>query len=145
MQRVLAAFRQRGYKVTPQRRAVLQVIADCDGHLTPGDIHKRVCEEHPGVGLVTVYRTLDILAEMGLICEVHPDDRRRSYLLRRPDEHHHHLICSTCGRVVDFTGCQLEELEKKLCRETGFSIEGHLLEFVGRCPSCQEKVTYWAS
>lgn len=138
MRRVLALLRQRGYRLTPQRRAVLQVIAGCREHLTPRDIHERVRLRHPGIGLVTVYRTIDLLSELGLICEVHADDRRRSYLLRRPEEHHHHLVCSDCGQVVDFTGCHLDGLEHRLSQQTGFVIEHHLLEFVGCCPSCQK-------
>lgn len=138
MRKVIALLRQRGYKITPQRRAVLHVIVDCQEHLTPAGIYERVHKEHPGIGLVTVYRTLGVLTELGLICEVHAEDGRRSYLLARPSEHHHHLICSDCGKVVDFTGCRLGGLEKRLSRETGFKVESHLLEFMGCCPTCQK-------
>jgi hypothetical protein len=75
--------------------------------------------------LVTVYRTLDILSELGLICEVHSGGNCRSYLMRRPQEHHHHLICADCGTVADFTDCDLSELEQRLSLETGFEIKGH--------------------
>ena len=136
--RVITLLRRWGYKITPQRRAILRVIVDSQEHLTPADIYERAHKEHPGIGLVTVYRTLDMLDELGLICEVHAKDGRRSYLLTRPSEHHHHLICSDCGKVVDFTGCRLGELEKRLSRETGFEVESHLLEFIGCCPSCQK-------
>jgi Fur family ferric uptake transcriptional regulator len=135
--KIASMLRQRGYKVTPQRRAVLNVIAHSHDHLTPAEIHERVHQEHPNIGLVTIYRTLGILAELELICEVHAGGSCRSYLLRRPSEHHHHLICSQCGAVVDFTNCDLGELEQRLSRETGFEIESHLLEFLGRCPNCQ--------
>jgi Fur family ferric uptake transcriptional regulator len=60
----------------------------------------------------------------------------QSYLMRRPVEHHHHLVCSQCGRAVDFTNCDLGQLEQQLSKETGFNIEGHLLEIYGRCPEC---------
>ena len=138
VRRVIALLRRRGYKITPQRWAILRVIVDSQEHLTPADIYERAHKEHPGIGLVTVYRTLDILDELGLICEVHAEDGRRSYLLTRPSEHHHHLICSDCGKVVDFTDCDLTELEQRLANETGFKTEGHLLEFFGCCPECQE-------
>lgn len=131
-------LRRQGYKLTPQRRAVLDAIALSHDHLTPADIHDRVRHEHPGIGLVTIYRTLDILDKLGLICEVHSGGNCRSYLLRRPQEHHHHLICSDCGTVADFIDCGLSELEQKVSRETGFEIEGHLLEFAGRCQNCQK-------
>ena len=138
--KVVAALKKHGYKLTPQRRVVIQAITSDREHHTPADIYERVQREHAGVGLVTIYRTLDILAGMGLICEVHAGDGRRSYLMRRPSEHHHHLICSGCGAVVDFTGCDLGELERSLAAKTGFEIESHLLEFLGRCWDCQRQL-----
>jgi Fur family ferric uptake transcriptional regulator len=78
-----------------------------------------------------------MLTELGLICEVHSGDNGRRYIIRRQAVHHHHLICSGCGSVVDFTDCDLSELGKRLSHETGFEMEGHLLEFYGRCQRCQ--------
>lgn len=129
-------LRQRGFKITPQRRTILDTITLTNEHLTPTEIYEFVRREHPGIGLVTIYRTLEILSELGLICEVHAGGSCRSYLIRRPSEHHHHLICSDCGKVTDFTDCDLSELEQRLSNETGFTIDGHLLEFVGQCPNC---------
>lgn len=137
MNRAIAALRRYGYRLTPQRRAVLEVIVDAEQHLTPADIHRRVQNEHSGVGLVTVYRTIEVLARLGLICEVRMEDGGRSYLLTRPLGDHHHLICSHCGRVVDFTGSELDDLERRLSQETGFKINDHLLQFTGYCPFCQ--------
>lgn len=130
-------LRRQGYKITRQRRAVLSAIALDRDHLTPADVYQRVRQEEPGIGLVTVYRTLDMLDKVGLICEVHSGGNCRSYLLRRPAEHHHHLVCSDCGTVADFTDCDLGELESRVSRETGFEIDGHLLEFAGLCRGCQ--------
>jgi len=132
-------LRQRDYKITSQRRTIINAIINNREHLTPAEIHERVCREHPGIGLVTVYRTLEILSELGLICEMHAGGNCRSYLIRRPAEHHHHLICSDCGTVIDFTDCDLGELERRLSRETSFEISGHLLEFMGQCRKCREK------
>lgn len=136
--RIEHTLREGGYKITPQRRTIINTIIDNHEHLTPAEIHALVKREHPGIGLVTVYRTLEILAELELICEMHAGGNCRSYLIRRPSEHHHHLICSDCGTVIDFTNCDLEELEQRLSRENGFEINGHLLEFVGRCIKCRE-------
>ena len=131
-------LRQRGYKLTPQRRAVLDTIAHSQTHLTPAEIYKTVRQEHPGIGLVTIYRTLEILANLSVICEVNTEGSSRSYLIRRTSGHHHHLICSGCNTVVDFSTCDLRELEERLSRETGFEVEGHLLELFGRCQKCQK-------
>lgn len=139
--KIATSLKQHRHKLTPQRRVVIQTIASAQDHLTPAAIYKRVHQEHPGIGLVTIYRTLDLLARLGLICEVHTGGSGRSYLMRRPVEHHHHLICSGCGAVVDFTNCNLAPLEQRLSRKTGFDIETHLLEFTGLCPACQEEAT----
>ncbi len=136
--KLTAALRRYGYKLTPQRRAVIRVIAATHDHLTPATIYDQVHEKHPNIGLVTIYRTLEILDKLGLICEVHAGGNCRSYLVRRPAEHHHHLLCSNCGLVVDFADCGLGELERKLSRKTGFEVESHLLEFLGRCLDCQK-------
>ena len=134
--RIASILRQRGYKLTSQRKAVLSVIAYSHDHLTPAAIYARVRQKHPGIGLVTVYRTLELLSRLGLICEVHAGDNGRSYLLRRPVGHHHHLICSSCSKVVDFTDCDLAQMMERVSRKTGFEIDSHLVEFVGRCQDC---------
>ena len=138
MKEIITKLRQRGYKLTPQRRAVLNVIDTSQRRLTPTAIYERVQQEHPGIGLVTIYRTLEILAELGVICEVNAEGSSRSYLIRRVSEHHHHLVCSGCGTVVDFTTCDIKELEQRLSQETGFKIDDHILEFTGHCQKCQK-------
>ena len=135
--KVASKLKRSGYKLTPQRHAILKVIAQSHSHLTPAAIHKMVRQEHPGIGLVTIYRTLEVLSQLGLICRVYTQGEQ-SYLLRRPLEHHHHLVCSSCGKVIDFTHCNLSELERKLSEETGFKVEGHLLEVMGLCKKCQK-------
>ncbi|RLC61369.1 MAG: transcriptional repressor [Chloroflexi bacterium] len=135
--KILSVLKQRHYKLTPQRRAVLKVLSSSQKHLTPADIYEKVQSECPGIGLVTIYRLLQILTELGLICEVHSGENCRRYIIRRQAVHHHHLICSSCGAVVDFSGCDLSELEERLSRETEFEMEGHLLEFYGHCRRCQ--------
>ncbi len=130
-------LRRQGYKLTPQRRKVLSVIAASREHLSPTAIYDRVRQQQPHIGRVTIYRTLEILVRLGLICEVHVGGNCRSYLMSH-HEHHHHLVCSSCGTVIDFVDCGLDELEKKLGRGTGFKIDNHLLEFIGECQSCSQ-------
>ena len=136
--KIATTLRQHGYKLTPQRRAVIQAIVSSQDHLTPAAIYQKVHQYHPNIGLVTIYRTLDILTELNLTCELHAGGSCRSYTISCP-EHHHHLICSNCGRVIDFTGYYLSELEQRLSRETGFDIKDHVLEFTGLCQDCQKK------
>ncbi len=135
--RLTTFLRREGYKITPQRKAILKIVAEAHDHLTPAALYERVQKEQPNIGLVTIYRTIQILEEMGLICEMHTERTSRSYLLKRASEHHHHIICSSCGAVADVTKCQLESIQQQLAKETGFEIEGHLLEFFGYCRHCQ--------
>jgi len=137
--KMVAALRQHGYKLTPQRRAVIQVIASSQGHLTPAAIYKKISKENPDIGLVTIYRTLEILTKLKLICELHTKGSCPSYAISTL-EHHHHLICGNCGKVTDFSGYDLDELEQRLSLETGFKINSHVLEFTGLCRVCQKEV-----
>ena len=134
---ILDKLRTGGYKLTLQRRAVVRALATSDRHMTPAQVHTATREERDDVGLVTVCRTIRMLAELGIVCEISTDGRQRSYLLRRPPEHHHHLVCSSCGCVVDFVSSGVERLQSRLARETGFRIDGHIVEFVGCCTQCQ--------
>ena len=136
--KVVATLRQYGYRLTPQRRAVIQAIASNQEHLTPTVIYEQVHQHHPNIGFVTIYRTLEMLAELKLICELHAGGSCRSYTISAPG-HHHHLVCSNCGKVIDFVGCELEKVQRGLSKQTGFRIDGHLLEFIGLCRACQEK------
>lgn len=136
--RIAATLRRHGYKLTSQRRTVIGSIASSPDHLTPAAIYEKVHQDYPSIGLATIYRTLEILDKLGLICELHAGGSCRSYTIGAPG-HHHHLICSNCGEVVDFSGYDLSSLEKRLSRETGFEIEDHLLEFIGLCQNCKAK------
>ena len=138
--KIAGILRSHGHKLTPQRHIILKVIAASHDHLTSEVIFEKSRAIDPGIGLVTVYRTLDLLSELNLVCRVHTGANCRSYMMRRPAEHHHHLICSGCGKVVDFTNCSLIEMEKRLSQESGFNIEGHLLEFYGLCGDCVTNV-----
>ncbi len=135
--RIAGILREKGYKLTPQRHAVLKAIASSHDYLSPEAIFEIAHINYPRLGVVTVYRTLDILRELNLICRIHAPDGRHGYMMRRPLEHHHHLICSKCSKAVDFTACPTVDLETQLTHETGFTIRGHLLEFYGLCPECQ--------
>jgi Fur family ferric uptake transcriptional regulator len=135
--RIAGLLRKNGYKLTPQRHLMLRVMASSHGRLTPEDIYHKCLEGDMELGLVTIYRTLALLERLGLVCRTHMGTGSRSYIMRRPQEHHHHLICSECGRVVDFTGCDLSQLQDRLSCENGFNIDGHVLEFFGVCNDCQ--------
>jgi Fur family ferric uptake transcriptional regulator len=140
--RIAGILRLNGHKLTPQRHIILKVIAASHDRLTAEAIFEKSRLIDQGIGRITVYRTLDLLNQLNLVCRVHSEDGCRSYLMRRPEEHHHHLICSGCGKVVDFTNCSLADTEKRLSRESGFDIKGHLLEFYGLCGDCTTEAPF---
>jgi len=137
-QNVLQSLRAAGYKLTPQRRAIIDAVLAADKSVTPQALHASLVEKHSAIGLVTVYRTLDVLNRLGMLCQFQPDGAARSFKAG-PTGHHHHLVCRGCGDVVNFTGRCPQELETALERETGFRITDHQLEFIGYCRDCQEK------
>ena len=128
----------RGLKATPQRLAVLQAIAGTSGYFTPQGLYENLKGQRDGVSLVTVYRALEALTEVGLVCQIESTGNAHIYA-RCSSTHHHHLVCEECARVVEFNGCELENLAGKLARETGFEIYSHSLEFTGLCRECSIK------
>jgi len=132
---IIAQLHANGHKVTPQRVIIIKTVLESTELLTPSALYEKVRQVDPEVGEVTVYRTLNILEELGRVCVVHTEDNTHSYI-GCPSEHHDHLVCSDCGKVVNFTHCNLERLEKRLTVETGFDISDHRLDFYGRCEKC---------
>ena len=128
---------QAGYRVTRARRAILNLVEEQDGRFSAEELVERVQQVAPGTGRATVYRTLDLLAALRLVERVHLQEGSHSYVrgdVSRP--HHHHLICSACGTVVEFEGCEIPQLAETVAARTGFTVEGHQLEVYGRCASC---------
>jgi Fur family ferric uptake transcriptional regulator len=138
LQEISQRLRKNGHKVTPQRIMIIQTVLESNELLTPSALFDKVKKADPGVGEVTVYRTLNILESLGLVCVVHTEDNTHSYI-GCPSEHHDHLICSDCGKVVNFTHCNLGLLQERLITETGFNIKDHRLDFYGQCENCSKK------
>jgi Fe2+ or Zn2+ uptake regulation protein len=124
-----------GYRLTQPRHAVLQVLEESAVQLSPYEIHRRAKGIYPRLGLVTVYRTLELLDELGLARRVHSDGSCHDYA--RADEDKHYLICRGCRRVVEFPCEGLDELIEGLEQRSAYVIDGHLLELTGLCPECQ--------
>ncbi len=131
-------LKEQGYRITKSRRTVLEVLEASPIRLTPEEIYRRARRRHRKLGLVTVYRTLALLEKLNLVQRVHTEAGCRSLTAVRLDKgHHHHLVCRTCGYVEEFPDCALGSVLRKLQARTGFAIESHHLEVVGRCPKCQ--------
>ena len=131
------ALQQSGYRLTSARQVILEVLVASGGHVSADDLAEQVREQAPGVGRMTVYRTLDLLNELGFIRPVYQGTGAAHYILLEQG-HHHHMICSNCDRVIEFDECVLEEIERVIGSRFNFQVRGHLLEFYGRCQECQD-------
>lgn len=127
---------QAGYKLTPPRLAVLQVLDESHEHLSHAEILERGQAIYQTLGRATVYRTLELLTDLGVVRPIYLGDQ--SVCFCRADGAHHHLICSDCGQVIEFDECVIDDLQESLSRRLNFQIRGHLLEFYGLCDRCQE-------
>ena len=123
----------RGYRVTPSRLAVIAAVLQQRDHFTVDDLLRR-CR---GAGRATVFRSMRLLTEMGVVCRVLLEDGSLHYRLSRRG-HHHHLVCLGCGGVQDLDECAVGGLVRKLARSSGYEIEGHWQEFYGHCASCRQ-------
>ena len=134
-------LQERQLKMTPQRKTVLQVFLDHSGeHLSAEDGHDILRENQLEIGLATVYRSLDLLAEIGILQKMEFGDGCSRYEVNTTDphhHHHHHLICTRCGKVIEFADDMLEDLENDIAQKSGFKIVDHQVKFFGICKECQ--------
>lgn len=126
-----------GHRLTTARRIVLETLVECDGHLSADELTSAVRIRHEGIGRMTVYRTLDLLCELGLIRPIYQGFRAARFVLLT-DGRHHHFVCSKCDQVIEIDNCLIEELDPRLGGGIGFEVRAHLLEVVGICNSCRE-------
>ncbi|MFH1594301.1 MAG: Fur family transcriptional regulator [Candidatus Omnitrophota bacterium] len=140
-------FRGCGYRMTVPRQAILDVLCRTSKHLSAEDVYMAVHKVYPNVGLTTIYRTLELLVQMGLVFKFDFGDGRARYELSEGPKgarHHHHLVCTSCGRAIDYTDFIDEEVEllnqteKGLSKKYNFKITNHLIQFYGQCDRCKK-------
>ena len=148
---MLLVLTQAGHSNTRTRRAVLTALLEADGQATPAELLELGRAHHAALGLVTVYRTLEILLSLKLVRKLHLEEGCHTYATsaagwsagetvdRSPqhDEHGHHVICQSCGRAVEFDGCHLDDIVARAEAQTGFRVSTHWLEMFGACPQCR--------
>jgi Fur family ferric uptake transcriptional regulator len=138
LDQTLKLLQDHGYRMTSPRRTIAETVLDFEHAFSAEDVVRRVDEVDPKVGRATVFRTLDVLAQIGILDRLHRPDGCHSYVLGQGrDKHYHHLICSSCGVVVPFDGCNVGDLLADLQRNTSFQISNHMLEVFGVCETCQ--------
>ena len=132
-------LRDSGYRLTPQRELILDAV-DTLGHATPDEVYAEVRKKSSALNVSTVYRTLEVLEELGLVRHAHLSDRAPTYHTVREHEHFH-LVCRNCPKVVSVDPDVLDPLTTRLREELAFEADiGHLTVF-GRCVHCQGDAT----
>jgi Fur family transcriptional regulator, ferric uptake regulator len=128
-------LRARGLRWTPQRRLLIDVLSRTDGHVTGAELVERCREVDPGTIPSTVYRTLDVLEELGLVSHSHGADGREEFHVL-PEGEHGHLHCISCGATWEIPAAEAAALVGGLARDRGFSVDLSHLSIAGRCSDC---------
>ena len=143
--RLHGRFRNAGFRLTLPRQAILNVLAENPKHSSAEEIFLSVHENYPGIGLATIYRTLDLLTQINLISKFYFGDGHSRYELasETTKEHHHHMVCTQCGQIIDYSDFMEEEvefikgLEAELSKNHKFKINSHQIHFYGLCERCR--------
>ncbi|MEJ2096869.1 MAG: transcriptional repressor [Deltaproteobacteria bacterium] len=135
---IIQKLRDHGHKITPQRLAIVGILAKSDGHPSVENIHERIKHEFPTMSLATVYRNIVLIKALGEVLELGFPDGSNRYDGKRPDPHPH-VICIRCKKIVDPDLDTLDDMQKEVALETKFKILNHRLDFFGICSDCLSK------
>jgi Fur family ferric uptake transcriptional regulator len=138
-------FKGDAFRWTLTRKAILDLLRGTSKHLSAKEIYEALLKLYPGIGLSTVYRALDLLARSDLINKLDIGDGKSRYEYRsdRKKAHHHHLVCTKCGKIIDYSGFIDEEVElfieaeKNILGKYNFQVQDHNIEFYGLCKDCR--------
>ncbi len=123
-------------KNTSQRMIILKAFLRQNSHLSTEDFYLQLRKKHPGIGYATVHRTLKLFAECGIAAEHNFGDGQMRFEVCHDNEHHDHLVCTGCGRIIEFENQQIEQLQLDVARTHKFFIKSHRLELYGLCSDC---------
>ena len=128
---------QNKLKITKQRRAVLNAFTECENHVSAEELYNIVTASEPRVGLATVYRTLALLTQSGLASELDFGDGQKRYEHKYMHSHHDHMICTECGKIIEFNHPLIEKFQEEVASRNGFTITSHKLDMFGLCSECR--------
>lgn len=131
-------LKKNNLKFTIQREVILETLYNSDEHLTPESLHQLIQKKHPDLntGIATVYRTLALLEESGMVTSLSFGAQGKKYELGAKD-HHDHMICTNCGNITEFVDDQIEERQNKIAQTLGFKMSDHSMQIYGICKNCQ--------
>jgi Fur family peroxide stress response transcriptional regulator len=137
---IIKKLKDNGHKLTPQRLAIVRILASSEGHPSVEDIHDRIRHDFPTMSLATVYRNIILIKSLGEVLELGFPDGSNRYDGNKPTPHPH-VICIKCKKIVDPDLNSLDEMQKEVALATDFEILNHRLDFFGICSDCiAEKV-----
>ena len=138
LESMLKKLKERQFRITPQRRAILKILAGSSEHPTVERIYEQVRLDFPTTSLATVYKTVSLLKELNEVLELGFPEGSNRYDGKRPYPHPH-VICLKCKKIVDPSLSGLADMTHEVKKKTGFKIINHRLDFFGICPGCQKK------
>jgi Fur family ferric uptake transcriptional regulator len=139
LRRVRDEARRLGVRWTTQRQSIVETFIICDQHITVEDLHHRVRAIDRTVSAATVYRTINMLVEMGVAAKRHFTPGSASFELEVNKDHHDHLVCTGCGRIQEFHNERIEALQEEVAKGYGFVLGNHRMELYGVCAECRRK------
>ena len=141
-------FKHQGLRMTTPRKIIVEVLCKANGYITAEEIYHQVHKENPGIGLATIYRTMNILTDLGVVTRFEFGEGKARFELAETageDTHFHQLVCTGCFKVIKYSDFSAEEkgimqkIEKTLEKKYKFSITRHVVQFYGVCPECRKK------
>ena len=135
----LEHIQKTGLRRTAQRDLILDIFLKTEEHLSSEDLYWLIQKEDSSIGHTTVYRTLKLLTDAGLAREVRFGDGKTYYEHHYDHEHHDHMICTECGKVIEFFSAEIEKLQDEMAATFGFKPTHHSLRILGLCEECQKK------
>jgi Fur family peroxide stress response transcriptional regulator len=140
LNQMLSKLKEHDFRLTPQRLAVLKVLAVSMGHPTVERIYEAVRAEFPTTSIATIYKTVNLLKQLDEVLELGFPDGSNRYDGKKPYPHPH-VICTKCKKVIDPNLGSLKDLTKEVIKETGFQISNHRVDFFGICRDCQSNIS----
>lgn len=139
-ERLRGKLKKQSLRITSQRESIFSFFTEHKGeHFTPDELYKLISKKnsHFHISKATIYRTVELLTDMGLLSRIDLDDGFDRYEFREAKGHqHHHLICTSCNKVYELDDDLLDDIEKIIERRTGFKVTDHQLKIYGLCPDC---------
>jgi Fur family peroxide stress response transcriptional regulator len=138
LEQMIRVLRDKGCRLTPQRVAMLRILSKSEGHPSAEQIYEQIRADYPTTSLATIYKTLNLLKNMGEVFEITFASVGSHYDGNKPYPHPH-LICTKCGQILDPEFTALAAISQEIARQTGYRITHQQLNFFGLCPKCQKE------